>query len=139
MADDDQDTAGPRPTDDGKRMDFDLVAETAGLRAELRGLIRSNIPPDYLGAFTPDPADLAIAQDFCHLLAERGLLCMSWPVEFGGRGTSVWEQTAVREEMWAHHEPRGAQYMGVNWVGPTIMRHGTDARRVQHLPPIARG
>ena len=45
----------------------------------------------------------------------------------------------VREEMWAHHEPRGAQYMGVNWVGPTIMRHGTAEQQRQHLPPIARG
>ena len=45
----------------------------------------------------------------------------------------------MREEMWAHHEPRGAQYMGVNWVGPTIMRHGTDEQRRQHLPPISRG
>ena len=35
----------------------------------------------------------------------------------------------VREEMWAHHEPRGAQYMGVNWVGPTIMRHGTPEQQ----------
>ena len=41
--------------------------------------------------------------------------------------------------MWAHHEPRGAQYMGVNWVGPTIMRHGTPAQQAQHLPAIARG
>jgi alkylation response protein AidB-like acyl-CoA dehydrogenase len=45
----------------------------------------------------------------------------------------------VREEMWAHHEPRGAQYMGVNWVGPTIMRHGTPGQQRTHLPPIARG
>ena len=52
---------------------------------------------------------------------------------------SSWEQTAVREEMWAHHEPRGAQYMGVNWVGPTIMRHGTQDQKRQHLPAIARG
>ena len=44
----------------------------------------------------------------------------------------------VREEMWAHHEPRGAQYMGVNWVGPTIMRHGTTEQQRQHLPAIAR-
>jgi alkylation response protein AidB-like acyl-CoA dehydrogenase len=51
----------------------------------------------------------------------------------------VWEQTVVREEMWAHHEPRGAQYMGVNWVGPTIMRHGTPEQQRKHLPPIARG
>jgi len=41
--------------------------------------------------------------------------------------------------MWAHHEPRGAQYMGVNWVGPAIMRHGTPDQQRQHLPRIARG
>src|SRR5262249_8980169 len=70
---------------------------------------------------------------------ERGLLCLAWPEEFGGRGASVWEQTVVREEMWAHHEPRGAQYMGVNWVGPAIMRHGTAEQKAAHLPPIARG
>ena len=29
--------------------------------------------------------------------------------------------------------------MGVNWVGPTIMRHGTVEQQRKHLPPIARG
>jgi len=111
----------------------------SALRAELRGLIAEHVPPDYLGAFTHDPADLEIAQRFCRTLAERDLLCLAWPAEFGGRGASVWEQTVVREEMWAHHEPRGAQYMGVNWVGPTIMRHGTPEQQRTHLPAIARG
>jgi len=83
--------------------------------------------------------DLATAQRFCRLLAQRGLLCLAWPEEFGGRGGSVWEQTVVREEMWAQHEPRGAQYMGVNWVGRAIMRHGTPAQQAAHLPPIAGG
>ena len=109
------------------------------LRGELRGLVAEHVPPDFLGAFTDDPADLESAQRFCRLLAGQGLLCLAWPQEYGGRGASVWEQTVVREEMWAHHEPRGAQYMGVNWVGPTIMRHGTPEQRRRHLPPIARG
>ncbi len=120
-------------------MDFDPGADVASLRHELRRLIGEHIPADYLGAFTDDPADLQIAQRFCAVLADHGLLCPAWPEAFGGRGASPWEQTAVREEMWAHHEPRGAQYMGVNWVGPTIMRHGTAAQREQHLPAIARG
>ena len=111
----------------------------AELRDELRALVAEHVPPDYLGAFTDDPADLETAQKFCRLLAERGLLCLAWPEEYGGRGASVWEQTVIREEMWAGHEPRGAQYMGVNWVGPTIMRHGTAGQRSRHLPPIARG
>ena len=116
-----------------------MGGEADALRGELRTLVATHVPHDFLGAFTDDPADLETAQSFCRVLAEQGLLCMSWPTEFGGRGASVWEQTVVREEMWAHHEPRGAQYMGVNWVGPTIMRHGTEDQRRTHLPPIARG
>jgi alkylation response protein AidB-like acyl-CoA dehydrogenase len=113
--------------------------DAADLRRDLRDLVKAHVPEDFLGAFTDDPADLEVAQKFCRLLAERGMLCMSWPEEFGGRGSSVWEQTVVREEMWAHHEPRGAQYMGVNWVGPTLMRHGTPEQQRKHLPPISRG
>ncbi|CUU55270.1 Acyl-CoA dehydrogenase [Parafrankia irregularis] len=111
----------------------------AALRRDLRQLVHKHVPPDFLGAFTDDPADLEVAQSFCRTLADLGLLCMAWPAEYGGRDATPWEQTVVREEMWAHHEPRGAQYMGVNWVGPTIMRHGTPEQQAQHLPPIARG
>jgi alkylation response protein AidB-like acyl-CoA dehydrogenase len=120
-------------------MDFQMGADADALRVELRELVGEHVPADFLGAFTDDPADLEVAQAFCRLLAARGLLCMAWPEEFGGRGASAWEQTVVREEMWAHHEPRGAQYMGVNWVGPTIMRHGTPEQQERHLPAIARG
>jgi alkylation response protein AidB-like acyl-CoA dehydrogenase len=120
-------------------LDYDQGSQVADLRAQLRRLIADHVPADYLGAFTYDPADLEVAQSFCRLLASEGLLCAAWPEEFGGRGASAWEQTAVREEMWAHHEPRGAQYMGVNWVGPALMRHGSPEQQRLHLPPIARG
>jgi alkylation response protein AidB-like acyl-CoA dehydrogenase len=120
-------------------MEFEMGQAAADLRGELRELVKAHVPEHYLGAFTDDPADLETAQAFCRLLAERNLLCLSWPREFGGGGASVWEQTVVREEMWAHHEPRGAQYMGVNWVGPIIMRHGTSDQQRKHLPPIAGG
>jgi alkylation response protein AidB-like acyl-CoA dehydrogenase len=120
-------------------MDFTMGEAATRLRGQLRELLRARIPADFRGAFTDDPVDLDIAQRFCRYLADQGLLCLAWPEEFGGRGASVWEQTVVREEMWAHHEPRGAQYMGVNWVGPTIMRHGTSEQQRDHLPPISRG
>jgi len=120
-------------------MDLDMGEAASSLRINLRRLVKEHVPADFLGAFTDNPADLEAAQRFCRILAERGLLCLAWPEEFGGRGASVWEQTVVREEMWAHHEPRGAQYMGVNWVGPTVMRYGTKEQQCQHLPPIARG
>ena len=120
-------------------IDFDMGPEAATLRAQLRSLVKEHVPEGFMGAFTDDPADLEAAQRFCRTLAEQGLLCLAWPQEYGGRGASVWEQTVVREEMWAHHEPRGAQYMGVNWVGPTLMRYGTEEQQRKHLPPIAAG
>jgi alkylation response protein AidB-like acyl-CoA dehydrogenase len=45
----------------------------------------------------------------------------------------------LREEMWAQHEPRGPQYMGINWVGPALMRHGTAEQKAKHLSAIASG
>lgn len=120
-------------------MDFDLGEQATALRVRLRALIDAHVADDYLGAFTDDPADLEVAQQFCRTLAAEGLLTIAWPTAFGGGGGSLWDQTVVREEMWAHHEPRGAQYMGLNWVGPAIMAHGSDAQQSQHLPPIAAG
>ncbi|HTR71594.1 MAG TPA: acyl-CoA dehydrogenase family protein [Mycobacteriales bacterium] len=120
-------------------MDFEFGAAADALRVRLRALIREHIRPGFLGAFSNDPADLELTQRFCKILAQEGLLCLTWPREYGGGGGSVWEQTTVREEMWAHHEPRGAQYMGVNWVGPALMRHGSDEQRAKHLPPISAG
>lgn len=84
-------------------MDFDMGKQAADLRVQLRDLIKAHVPEHFLGAFTDDPADLDTAQRFCRTLAERNLLCLAWPEEFGGGGASVWEQTVVREEMWAHH------------------------------------
>ena len=120
-------------------MNFDLGAQARSLRGRLRSLVATHFEPDFLGAFTDDPEDLAATESFCRLLADEGLLTVAWPTEFGGGGGSLWDQTVVREEMWAHHEPRGAQYMGLNWVGPALMAHGTAEQQRQHLPPIAAG
>jgi alkylation response protein AidB-like acyl-CoA dehydrogenase len=120
-------------------MDYELDEAVLELREHLRRLIAEHFPDGFLGAFTEDPTDLELTQRFCKTLAGEGLLARAWPREFGGGGGSVWEQTVVREEMWAHHEPRGAQYMGLNWVGPAIMRFGTPDQQARHLPAIAAG
>jgi len=120
-------------------MDFDLGEGAAALRTRLRTLVAEHFGDGFLGAFTDDPADLDRTNAFCRELAAAGLLTISWPERFGGAGGSLWDQTVVREEMWAHHEPRGPQYMGLNWVGPALMAYGTEAQQRQHLPAIAAG
>jgi alkylation response protein AidB-like acyl-CoA dehydrogenase len=120
-------------------VDYDLGTDASELRQRLRALIHANLPDGFLGACSDDPHDFATTQAFCKLLASEGLLALAWPKEYGGGGGSIWQQAVLREEMWAHHEPRGPQYMGVNWVGPAIMRHGTDAQKHNHLSAIAAG
>lgn len=120
-------------------MDFELGPAAEALRLRLRELIAQHLPSDFLGAFTDDPEDLEITRRFCKMLAAQGLLALTWPEELGGGGGSVWEQTVLREEMWAHHEPRGPQYMSLNWVGPAIMHFGTEEQKRFHLPKMAAG
>jgi alkylation response protein AidB-like acyl-CoA dehydrogenase len=118
---------------------YDELADTSGLRRELRALMDEHLPADFLGGFTGDSRDFEITQAFCRVLGKKGLLALSWPEESGGLGGSDWDLAVLREEMWARFEPRGAQYMGVNWVGPAIMHFGTPAQRARHLPAIAAG
>lgn len=120
-------------------MDYDLGDDAGELRNRLRQLIAEHIPADFLGACTDDPDDLATTESFCKLLASEGLLALAWPKEHGGGGGSIWQQTVLREEMWANYEPRGPQYMGINWVGPAIMRYGTPEQQTKHLSGIASG
>lgn len=120
-------------------MEFTESSETASLRSELRKLMRDRLPEDFLGAFTDDPADLKLTQAFCKELGARGLISLSWPAEFAGGERGAWEQMALREEMWAGHEPRGAQYMNVNWFAPAIMRFGTQQQQDYFLDRIAAG
>jgi len=51
----------------------------------------------------------------------------------------VWRQYILAEEVWAAGEPRGPQYMNVNWVGPVMMRFGSPAQIEKYLPPVRAG
>jgi alkylation response protein AidB-like acyl-CoA dehydrogenase len=120
-------------------VNFELGEDAAVLREELRALLAEYVPEDYLGPFDENPEARAISKAFVTRLADDGLLTLAWPREFGGRGAGPWDQTVLREEMWAHYEPRGAGYLGLNWVGPAVMRFGTEYQRAFHLPRIASG
>jgi len=77
--------------------------------------------------------------EFAAKLAERGWLTPHWPPEYGGAGATAWEHIILGEEMWSRGEPRGPQYMNVNWIGPAIMAAGTVQQRDYHLKRISAG
>jgi alkylation response protein AidB-like acyl-CoA dehydrogenase len=120
-------------------MDFGFTAEEDAFRAELRAFIEAELPAWWRGIFVDDERALPETRRFCRALAARGWLTMAWPREHGGQEASVWQQAILREEMWAHDEPRGPQYMNLNYIGPCIMRFGSVAQKQRFLPPMAAG
>jgi alkylation response protein AidB-like acyl-CoA dehydrogenase len=77
--------------------------------------------------------------EFAAKLAERGWLTPHWPSEYGGSGATAWEHIILGEEMWSRGEPRGPQYMNVNWIGPALMVAGTLEQKNYHLKRISAG
>ncbi|ETA04668.1 MULTISPECIES: acyl-CoA dehydrogenase family protein [Gordonia] len=120
-------------------MDLDFSEEQEQFRAELRALLESRLPDDWVGIFHGPDEYLDLSFSITREMAERGWLTQTWPEEYGGRGASNWRQVVLQEETWAYFEPRGGQYMGVNWIGPAIIRFGTDEQKMRFLPRIAAG
>jgi alkylation response protein AidB-like acyl-CoA dehydrogenase len=112
--------------------------EENAFREEIRSLLRKELPPDWRG-FLHSEEGFQIARRFCRVLAERGWLTMAWPRAYGGAEASLWKQTIFREEMWANGEPRGPQYMSLNYIGPAIMKFGSEEQKRFFLPKIAAG
>jgi alkylation response protein AidB-like acyl-CoA dehydrogenase len=123
-------------------MEFGWSAEEEAHRARIRDLLARTLPADWEQISLHGPgsdAQTAYARQFCPVLAEEGLLVPNWPKEHGGEDAPVWLQFILGEEMWAAGEPRGGQYMNINWVGPVLMRYGTPDQLEKHLPPIRAG
>jgi alkylation response protein AidB-like acyl-CoA dehydrogenase len=120
-------------------VDFAFSEAEEAFRAELRAFLDAEIPEWWQGMFVDDERAIPFTRQMCHKLADRGWLTMAWPPEHGGAGASVWMQAVVREEMWARDEPRGPQYMNLNYIGPLIMQFGTPEQQERFLPPMARG
>ena len=123
-------------------MDFAWTDDHRAFRDKLRAFLKAELPDNWesIAHHGPGSAEItAFSRQFCARLAEAGMLFPHWPVPMGGQGLDAWFQTILAEEMWAAGEPRGAQYMNVNWIGPTIMRYGSEAQKKALLPPIIAG
>jgi len=123
-------------------MNFQWTEEQQAFRRKIEQFLRANLPADWEAFSKHGPASPALtefARGFCRQLAENGMLFPHWPKEVGGEGRGAWEQQILAEVMWEFGEPRGGQYMNVNWIGPTLMKYGTEAQKARYLPQIASG
>jgi len=123
-------------------MEFNWTEEQREYRARIRDFLERELPADWSEVSRHGPGSREVTEfslEFCPKLAAEGLLVPHWPVEWGGRERPAWEHFILGEEMWAAGEPRGAQYMNVNWIGPTLMRFGTEEQKNRYIPQMAAG
>jgi alkylation response protein AidB-like acyl-CoA dehydrogenase len=123
-------------------VEFDWSEEDQNFRRDLVAFLAEELPPDWDEIAKDGPGSEAQAQfsrTFCARLAERGWLTPHWPAEYGGRDATPWQHAILGEELWSRGEPRGPQYMNVNWIGPALMRYGSEAQKAHHLPLISAG
>ena len=122
-------------------MEFAWASEDVDFRSELETFLDDELTDRWHGpvAVLGSKENTDYSRRFAALLAERGWLTPHWPKEFGGADASPWMVAVLGEELWSRGEPRGPQYMNVNWIGPSIMAHGTPEQCDRYLPPIARG
>jgi alkylation response protein AidB-like acyl-CoA dehydrogenase len=65
-----------------------------------------------------------------------GYVGRAWPREFGGGGRPPVEQIVVDQELAAAGAPELVNVVGLDVLGPSLLRFGTDEQRRRYIPPI---
>jgi alkylation response protein AidB-like acyl-CoA dehydrogenase len=71
-------------------------------------------------------------------VAAQGWVAPAWPEEYGGAGLGVKEQFILNEEFAEAGAPQVGGF-GVMMFGPTLIVHGTEEQKKEHLPGILTG
>jgi hypothetical protein len=105
-------------------------------RIEVRTWLEANLPLALRGRTArPPPAEL---MPWYKALSRKGWIAPHWPKHYGGMGATLNEQIIMTEELARIGAPQ-LPAQGLNHIGPILMEFGTEAQKVQHLPPIIAG
>ncbi len=110
-------------------MDFKFSPEEEKFRDEVRAFLDENLPEG--------KRDLMMMLGWNQKVREKGWIGFSWPKEVGGGGGGIVEQVILKEEMSKRRAPPlGSCYMGLAWVGPSIIEYGTEEQKKRFIPEI---
>jgi len=134
-------------------MDWSDSPDQAAFRKEVREFIKSELPERYRAGNdggegfeggwqgdrkSDDPTRRDTAIQWADALSKRGWIAPAWPKEYGGAGLTTIEQFIYNQEMAEAAAPMPGG-MGVSMLGPTLIVHGTEEQKAEHLPKILSG
>ena len=121
-------------------MDFNDNASQAEWRKEVATFLAAEKPKSDPDATPQEMMERgrSMMKEWRGKLSAKGWVAPAWPKEYGGAGLGVMEQLIMNEEF-AEARAMNVGGMGTSMIGPTIIIHGNDEQKQEHLGAILRG
>jgi len=119
--------------------------EQTAYRAEVRAWYEANATPKkpddpWATNVHIDPAQAARhfrnSKEWLGRLYEAGYSGIAWPSEYGGGGGESWMTRIEREISGDYEEFTGFPGATIAMLGPTLLRHGTEAQKSEYIPKL---
>ena len=110
-------------------MDLNLSAEDRAFRDQTRTWFQRNVPHSELKTLEERRA-------WHRTMFDAGYVGMGWPKEYGGQAASPMKMAIVADEMARANAPAPINGLGIGFIGPTIIVHGTDWQKQRYLRKI---
>ncbi len=127
-------------------MNLEDTPEEAAFRQEVSEFLETELPDRFRGRTLAggfaERGDMRARfeqmREWRKKLSDKGWIAPAWPQEYGGAGLSVMQQFIMNEEFAEHRAPNVGG-MGVSMIGPTLIIHGTEDQKKEHLGRILSG
>jgi alkylation response protein AidB-like acyl-CoA dehydrogenase len=123
-------------------MDFDDTPEEAAYRAHVRGLLEQHAG-ELVHLDAGEEAADARQQERAlrqtqRVLAEAGLVGVTWAREHGGQGGTLVQQAIVQQELARARVPSLINHIGLGMCAPTVIAHGSEDQKDRYLARLLR-
>ena len=120
-------------------MDFRDSPEDAAFRQEVREFLKTELRDEWKARPDEGEEDVGVLYErrrpWRDKVGKRGWTASAWPKEYGGAGMTVIQQFIMNEEFAEARAP-ARDLFGIGMVGPTLIVHGNEEQKKEHLPRI---
>jgi alkylation response protein AidB-like acyl-CoA dehydrogenase len=114
----------------------------AAWRKEVRDFINNEAPAALRSGVEGEGAlfgRMGAIKEWREKVAAKGWIAPAWPKKYGGADMTVIEQFVMNEEFAESGVPGNLGGFGVMMIGPTLIEHGSEEQKEEHLTKILKG
>src|SRR3989442_9765934 len=116
-------------------MDFELSEPEKKVRDEVRGWRKANKPRANGSMAEGQKSFIESRRGWQKKLYDAGYVGITWPKEYGGRGSGFMEELIFNHEMILAQAPQPINLIRLGRGGPGGITHRTEGEKKRYLPP----